>query len=118
MFLEGRRGVGGWVGGRLSGWMFSSCAPCSAFVLGVNIGVSNFCDSTSPVGICIPWTVPKLLYSFHPDPTTACQHIQLHRRRGNESMFRRGLGGTRDVSTDYCFDGYDSTFLDQHTPFI
>ena len=48
--------------------MFSSCSPCSAFVLGVNIGCASFSDSRSPEGILIPWTVPWVLYSFHPEP--------------------------------------------------
>lgn len=54
-----------------SGWMFSSCAPCSALVDGVNTGSGSFWDSTSPSGIFIPCIVPLFLYSDQADPAHA-----------------------------------------------
>jgi hypothetical protein len=48
--------------------MFSSCAPCSAFVDGVKIGVASFSASKIPTGIGILCTVPLFLYSDHAEP--------------------------------------------------
>src|SRR5258706_8234323 len=60
-----------------SGWRFSSCAPCSAFVDGVNTGSGSFWDSTSPSGIFIPCIVPLFLYSDQADPARTQQKLPL-----------------------------------------
>jgi hypothetical protein len=57
-----------------SGEMFSSCAPCSAFVEGVKRGVRNFSDSRRPSGSGIPCTVRDFLYSGHAEPIEAWSH--------------------------------------------
>lgn len=55
--------------------MFSSWAPCSAFVDGVRRGSRSFSDSTRPVGSFIPWTVPNFLYSDHAEPNASISSI-------------------------------------------
>lgn len=51
-----------------SGWMFSSCCPGAALVLGVNSGRANASLSCMPAGSLMPCTVPVRSYSVHALP--------------------------------------------------
>jgi hypothetical protein len=65
--LWGEKGEGEGGTSPCSGEMFSSCAPCSAFVESVKSGVGSFCDSWRPSGSGISCTV-RDLYSAYAEP--------------------------------------------------
>ena len=96
------------------GWRFSSCAPCSAFVDGVNTGSGSFWDSTSPSGSFIPCIVPLFLYSIQADPVHTKPKIAISfvlRHTLTQAEER-----TSNISANYRLEWYYLGLAHEHRP--